>query len=216
MLNRSKAPHVYLIGGAPRTGKSTLARQLTQHWTTQFTSTDAIRTQLRQTITSSAEPDLYYLDSLNADETNMARLMRDHTKDIIAAAERESAVVWQTVEPFIRSNVSAGRSILVEGVAILPHLVAALNINYSVIYLGNQSAGHAKVILEYAQNHPETWLGSLKPATVVAYAIFCQATSAHIEHEAKKYKQTYIEMSTGSFNQGLDLAVKVLHANKNH
>jgi 2-phosphoglycerate kinase len=204
----------YLIGGAPRTGKSTLARMVTNRQSMQSMATDAIRAQIRGTITQSAEPDLYYLDSLNADEANMTRLMLERTADIIAAADRESAVVWRTVETFIRNNIAAGHSIVIEGVAVLPELVATLDLDYSAVYLGNQSPEHTKVVLEYARTHPETWLGGLKPDTLAAYAFFSQATSSHIEQQARRYRQPYIEMSARPFEQSLEQALATLHADR--
>lgn len=205
-------PKAYLIGGAPRTGKSSLAFMLADRQPMQLASTDAIRAEIRHTITRSSEPDLYHLDALNADEANMARLMREHPSDVIAAAERESAVVWRTVESFIRTSIEAGHSVAVEGVAVLPKFVAALDLDYAVVYLGNQSPGHTEVVLEYACTHPDTWLGGLKPDTVAAYAAFSQATSAHIERQAHKYGHPYIEMSALPFEQSLEQALKILEA----
>jgi hypothetical protein len=176
----------------------------------QIASTDAIRAQIRQTITRSAEPDLYYLDSLNADEANMARLMLEQTASIIAAAEHESAVVWRTVEPFIRANITAGHSVVVEGVAVLPGLITKLNVRHSVIFLGNQSPKHTKIVLDYAQDNPDTWLGGLNAATVEAYATYSRAFSSHIEQEARKYHQAYIEMSDSAFDLSLAVALKAL------
>lgn len=204
---------VYLIGGAPRVGKSTLAHLLTQQQSLQLASTDAIRTQLRRTTPQSTEPDLYYLDSLNANEANMARLMREHTGDIIAAANRESAIVWRTTESFIQTNLKTRRSLVIEGVAILPHQVATLPGNIQAVFLGNQSSDHARVIAEYAHGHPDSWLGGLKPQTIEAFAHFVRATSANIEQEAHAYNQIYIEMSAQPFEESLHLALGSLLQN---
>jgi len=210
----SKKPSIYLIGGAPRTGKTTLATMVAQKLSVPLTSTDTLRSQLRQTIPATAEPNLYYLDSLNANEADMTRLMREQTAEIIAAADRESSVVWRAVDALVRENIKTGQSIVIEGVAVLPALVARLEGIPHVVHLGNQSHDHTKLVLEDARTHPDTWLGNLKPATLKAFALFCQSTSTHIEREAHKYHQTYIEMSSQPFEQSLQQAFSILTSNQ--
>jgi 2-phosphoglycerate kinase len=198
------------IGGAPRVGKSTLAAQVLTEHPGNIISTDDLRASLRRTIPVHAQPDLYYLDSLNANEREMDRLMREQTIDIIEAADRESAVVWPAVEAFVREHLATGRDVLVEGVAVLPEFIADLNFDYSVVFLGNQSPDHAQVIHDYARTHRKTWLGQLAPSTLDAFAIFSAATSAHIEREARKYYLPYVEMGNRGFQQGIEQARKLL------
>lgn len=200
----------YFIGGAPRVGKSTVAAMFLASHSAAFASTDDLRTALRRKTSPAQQPDLYYLDSLNSNELEMARLMREGTADIIAAADRESAVVWPAVDTFVRENLAAGRDVLVEGVAILPHFVAQLDIDYSVIYLGNQSPAHGQIIQNHASKHPDTWLATLQPDTIAAFAEFVRATSAHIESEAAKHGQPYLEMSSLPFPTALDQAFNSL------
>jgi 2-phosphoglycerate kinase len=200
----------YFIGGAPRAGKTTLAKHFTSQTGLQRTSTDAIRTELRRTVLQSTEPALYYLDSLNADEANMSDLMRNHTDDIIAAADRESAVVWQTIEAFVRTNLKAGHNILIEGVAALPQFVAKLNIPYRAVFLGNESPHHAEIVWKNAAAHPESWLGKLQPDTVRAFAHFSQATSSHIKSTAKSFGLPYVDMGLDSYENQAAVALRHL------
>jgi predicted kinase len=201
----------YFIGGAPRVGKSTLAKAFLAEHPMTFAATDDLRASRRTHVSASIEPDLYYLDSLNHDESNMARLMAEETSSIVAAADRESSLVWQTIESLVRQTLAAGHDILVEGVAVLPRLVATLDIDLTVVYLGNQSPDHTGIIHAYAQSHPKTWLGSLKPGTIDAFATFTQAYSAHIKSEAALYHQPYIEMGGTKFETSLTKALNTLH-----
>lgn len=203
-------PQAYLIGGAPRVGKSSLAQAVLTAFPMPFVATDNVRSSIRATTTAAQNPDLFYLDSLNADESNMARLMREQTSDIIAAADRESARVWPTVTNIIRTHLIAGHDILVEGVAILPEFVQSADLPFTVVFLGNQSPEHTEIITSYAQNHPSSWLGSLQPATVEAFAQFSLATSAHIANEAQKYGLPYLEMSREPFADTLASAARTL------
>lgn len=200
----------YFIGGAPRVGKSTLALKLQECHPIVGASTDALRATLRGTVTPVEKPELFYLDSLNADEAHMADLMLSHTKAIIAAADRESEAVWPTIEYFVHQHISAGRDVLVEGVAVLASLIKTLNVDYSVVHLGNQSSAQGGIIQAYAATHPDTWLGTLQPATVAAFAHFCQMSSVHVQKQAETHDQPYIEMSNQPFPDSVQLALMSL------
>ncbi len=206
----SKKPNIYLIGGAPRVGKSTLASLLARQLSTEPIATDDLRTQIRSFTAPATEPDLYYLDSLNVDEANMTRLMRDHTKDIIAAADRESTVVWRSIEILIQAHATSAQPLIIEGVAILPHLVAGLRVPHTAVHLGNQSPAHAKIILDFARNNPNTWLGTLQTDTLEAFAKFTQHYSVHAQAEAQKYHQPYLEMNSQPFEESLEKALDLL------
>lgn len=203
-------PHIYFIGGAPRVGKSTLMRRFLEAKQIPAAATDDLRTTLRASTTPAASPALFYLDSLNADESNMARLMQTRTADIIAAADREAEAVWPAVVDFATRHLAMGSDVVIEGVALLPHLVNQVKLPYSAIFLGSQLPSQVQFIKSYAAGHPDTWLGTLKPATVEAFAHYSIATSQHVQTEATKYKQTYLEMSAGSFGQQLAAAQKIL------
>ena len=200
----------YFIGGAPRVCKSTLALKFQERQSLICASTDSLRETLRATTSPAHQPDLFYLDSLNSDEPNMAHLMQYRTADIIAAADRESEAVWPAVEAFVSKHIDTNRDVLVEGVAILPHLITTLAVDYSVIYLGNQSPSQSQVIKEFAATHPDTWLGTLHPQTVAAFAHFCQSYSLHQKKQAAKFKQPYLEMSAHPFPEALQLALTKL------
>lgn len=204
-------PRAYFIGGAPRVGKSSLAKRFLEAHPMPSAATDDLRTNLRRITPASVKPELYYLDGLNSNEADMARLMREHTADIIKAADRESSVVWRAVEGFVRGYLATGHDVLIEGVAVLPHLVAELEFDYSAVYLGNQSPDHAQIIQNYAQNHPDSWLGSLQPDTIAAFAKFTLETSIHIEKEAQLFSQPYLEMSDSGFDNVLKLAQHALN-----
>ncbi|HVQ43431.1 MAG TPA: hypothetical protein VMT30_00470 [Candidatus Saccharimonadia bacterium] len=205
-------PRAYFVGGAPRVGKSTLAARILTEHPLAAAFTDDLRAELRHATPPAAAPDLYYLDSLNTDEAEMARLMRENTADIITAADCESAVVWPAVEAFVRDQLAAGHDVLIEGVAVLPQFLVDLNFDYLAVFLGNQSPAHAQIIHDYAHTHPHSWLGTLQPATIDAFAHFSAAASASIEREARKYYLPYVEMSAQPFPDGLTRALAVLQA----
>jgi hypothetical protein len=205
-------PRIYLIGGAPRVGKSTLALKFIEHQPMPHVSTDAIRTSLRLTTTPEKAPDLFYLDSLNVDEAAMARQMLEHTEAVIAAADRESAVVWPAAVSFAKAKLAAGQDVLIEGIALLPALVAELDVPYTAVFIGNQSLDHAKIIHDYARYHPDTWLGGLQPATLDAFAHFVLATSSHIQIEAHRFHMSYLEFGDEEFPDSLKQAIKALRS----
>jgi 2-phosphoglycerate kinase len=142
----------------------------------------------------------------------MAAAMRHDTDRIIAAADRESRVVWTAVEAFVRASLAAGHDVLVEGVAVLPPLIAGLNLPYQAIFLGNQSPDHHQIILDYARTHPESWLGGLRADTVDAFATFTAAYSAYSQRQAAQYGFKNLEMGDGIYQDRLRDAVTGLRA----
>lgn len=203
-------PALYLIGGAPRVGKSTLMAMLTEQYPIPSASTDDLRTGLRQLTTPETNPDLFYLDSLNANEVDMAGQMLEDTYEIMAAAEAEARAVWPAVLEFATTQHQAGHNAIIEGVAILPELVTQLTLPYHAVFLGNQSPDHAEYIRAYAAAHPETWLGGLRPETIDAFAHFTRLTSHRIAEQAEAAGLPYVELGAGSFTGGLKYAGELL------
>lgn len=111
---------IYLIGGAPTTGKSTVAAQLAAHLVVPWISTDQIRTIMQSIADPQQFPHLFSSVGVDAES-----FLTTYSAQEIAEMEvQQSEIVWQGVQKFIRDAYPWENSFIIEGIAILPHLVA--------------------------------------------------------------------------------------------
>jgi 2-phosphoglycerate kinase len=185
----------YLIGGAPRIGKSNLAMQLIAHRPMYATSTGALCAVLRQVLNKEEVPDLFH-DSIG-ESADMA----------IAAQVRESAITWRSTVAFVNKIVGNGMDVVVEGITVMPSFVAQLECGYSAVFIGDQSPGHFKTIKDTAKGNTSDWLNTLDDITIHAVCEFNLEFSRYIESEAKSHGQTYIEVDDNNYSESMAKAL---------
>jgi len=192
---------IYLLGGPPRVGKSIIANEIRQQHAVSVVSTDALGAVLEHVLSPEAVPDLFVFDKFN--EMPIAERVKSIMQDpaeLIDYVRKESYVVWQAVESFVRREYDEGRNLLIEGVAVLPELMKQLNdISYRVVFIGNQGQNHRENLQKSAAENEHDWLRNVSDQYMCAYAMFVTQMSAYIEQEAKKYGFEYIEMDKAQF-----------------
>lgn len=201
----------YLIGGTPRTGKTTLTMRFIREQPMLAASTDAIRYTLRQVVNPVDQPDLFHLGKYTSNDSEKRDFLRTHPMDVVTVQNAESAIVWKSVNDFIQSNIDDGFDVLIEGIAVLPELVSQLKCDYRVVFIGNKSDEHYQTILKSARANPNDWMHKLEDETIEAFAIFNQTFSSFIEQEAAKYHLPYVEIHDDNFEADIDVALKLLH-----
>jgi len=136
-------PKILLIGGAPTVGKTYAAKQLASDLKVACISTDRIREDLKQSVSERVEefPALFYHSSFTATE-----FLTQHTvSEIVVSQNIENAEVWKAILPII--SIDQGSPYIIEGVAILPELVAQLmdtNKEVSAVFLINEDEEHIR------------------------------------------------------------------------
>jgi hypothetical protein len=171
---------IYLIGGAPRVGKSILSQRIAARLRIGWISTDLLVEMLR--VNNSAEQKVEW----NADP---------------AAITAVADSFMPYLERFIWGVNSMSESYIIEGVSFLPYHVAQLSENYpvSAIFLGC-----SKMTLEQFDRFPGCSPGySFLP--VVERSQIVQDVphwSEFIRQEAARLDYTYIDMA-GDFNTHL-------------
>lgn len=198
---------VYLIGGTPRTGKTTLTMRLLHERPMLAASTDAIRYTLRQIVPPSEQPDLFHLGKYTSNDPQRREQLQNNPMEMIEIQNKESKIVWRSVVDFIHSNLADGFDVLIEGIAVIPELVSQLDCDYSVIFLGNQSDEHHETILRAARANENDWMHALEDETIKAFATFNQSFSAFIAAEADKYGMSYVEMRDDDFDEAMATAL---------
>lgn len=103
---------IILIGGAPGSGKSMLAKKIALARGVNWISTDQIRTIMQKATNKDANPDLF-VDAntgLDAEESGELEI-------------KKAEAVWKGVAEFINHN-NPWEGCVIEGTAVLPHLIA--------------------------------------------------------------------------------------------
>ena len=115
---------IILIGGAPTNGKSYIARKLSEKLNLPWISTDTIREVMRKIVRPDDYPRLF---KFAGQEITAENYLSTHTpQQIVDSQNEESEVVWKGIKAFIEEDY-VWKTFIVEGVAILPHLVKELD-----------------------------------------------------------------------------------------
>ena len=203
---------IFLLGGAPRVGKSVISSEIRQRHAVSVVSTDTLGAVLEHALSPESAPDLFVFARFNElPVADRVKLMVDDPDELIDYVRRESRVVWKAVEAFIRREADEGRDVLIEGVAVLPELVSQIEgIPHRVVFIGNQSNKHKENIKKFAEEDEHDWMRGASDEYVGAFAMFVERMSAYIEQEAKKYGFEYIEMDEELFWNVTEKIVKSL------
>lgn len=201
---------LYLIGGTPRTGKTTLSTRFLEKRPIFATSTDGIRYMLRNLLKSEAVPELFrFAKYISNDSEITDRIMTNHQKALDIQTV-ESRIVWRSIKSFIQSYLEDGQDLLIEGVAIMPEFIKDLDCDLRVVFLGNQSGNHVATITHFARNNLHDWMHDLNNETIISFAELNKTYSHFIQQEASKYDLPYVEIHDDTFDVDIELALNIL------
>jgi 2-phosphoglycerate kinase len=110
----------FLIGGAPTTGKSTIAAALAGHLKVPWISTDQIRDIMRTVANRDDHPKLFNPEGHDAE--SFYRTFRP--EEIVALEIGQGEAAWTGIRALIAGDYTWPQGFVVEGVNLLPHLVA--------------------------------------------------------------------------------------------
>jgi 2-phosphoglycerate kinase len=186
---------IYFVGGPPRVGKSIIAKAITTQHGISAVSTDSL----------GAEPGLFAITRFNEmTEADRIRLMVRNTTRRIDYQIEESTAVWRAVKPYILREQDERRDLVVEGVAVLPEMVAQLKgVNYRAVFVGNQGDKQKENIKTSGKDNEHDWMRHASSEYIEAFAVFIVAMSRYIEEEACRYGFEYIEMDRKPFNDAV-------------
>lgn len=136
----------YLIGGTPRSGKTTIAKELSKKLQIPWISTDTLESVVMGYIDDS-KFDYYFPKNVLRRLTNNSNdeMYSKYSSEQIADAYlKQGASLAQGIEAFITSEASQGHSYILEGHHIHPELVSRLekNFNLRAIFVGREDAIH--------------------------------------------------------------------------
>ena len=129
MVQSAGAAHVeiakvILIGGAPMSGKTCLARKLAAEPEYCCFSTDDAVQAVRSVTTPGSHPGFHVMKGEDYREYYINRSL----DELIADAERQHQASWPAIEELIRIHATWGEPAIIEGWGLQPELVSRLDI----------------------------------------------------------------------------------------
>jgi 2-phosphoglycerate kinase len=200
----------YLIGGAPRVGKTDLAMQILHKRPMFAVSADSIRDMLQGVLKPGGSPALFRLHELTKNESAMAKFLHTHPQEGVELQNDESAVIWPSVNELVLSHLADGQDILVEGVEILPEYLKDVSYDFRVAFLGNTSPEHANAIAAQAHKNTHDWMHSYTDNTIDGWAKLVRSFSTYIKSEAAAHDMPFLEIHDDNFEQSLAQAERIL------
>ena len=204
-MDKMKKKQIILIGGAPTSGKSTIARRLSKHLDLPWISTDQIRDTMRLVADKEQYPDLFnggldaetFLNSFSAAE-------------IVNKEAAQSKAAWIGIKAFIEEDYTWPQGFIVEGVNILPDLYIADfkdRHNIKAVFLIDRDRDRMrKVVFERglwgnAKDYPDY----VKEKEIEWAALFGQ----QLEASARKHGLPVIEVHKN--HEDINQVLKALH-----
>ncbi|MBX3437550.1 MAG: AAA family ATPase [Planctomycetaceae bacterium] len=116
---------VWLIGGAPGVGKTTLGRQLADQLGAASLSIDDLMVAARAITTPVSHPGLHVMQG----RSYVEYFTNNTVKQLVTDANAQHEATWPAVEKVIRNHASWGSPIVIDGWAMRPRWVSALNLS---------------------------------------------------------------------------------------
>lgn len=120
---------IYLIGGPPKCGKTTLAKRLAKLANLPWVSTDTIQNIIKPYIHEQDFLTLFPSSGLRFD-SNDEKYSQLNTIEIIGAYRTQARTVYDGVEAFVASELIDGNDYIIEGFHVEPELIGKLTAKY--------------------------------------------------------------------------------------
>ena len=178
---------IILIGGSPTAGKSYTARKLAEQLKLPWISTDTIREQMKELVRKEDYPALFLHLKFLVKGGAVEFLTHKTPKEIVDHQNKESIDVWKGVKALIETDY-VWNKFIVEGTAILPHLVSNLvkkNKNVKAIFLVDENMARIRktIFTRGLWGEASEYPDSVKEKEVVWVSAF----NDYIKMEAKRY-----------------------------
>lgn len=120
---------IYLIGGPPKCGKTTLVKKISELKNIPWVSTDTLQCVIRPYLDKKDFPKLFPT-SCQRSRNNDEKYSKYSTDEIIEAYQTQAKTSHKAIDMFVNCEIVDGNDYIVEGYHIEPELVADLNSKY--------------------------------------------------------------------------------------
>jgi hypothetical protein len=200
---------IYLIGGAPRLGKSTIAKCLQEKISVSSISTDAIRAIVFQLTDPSRRVTLL---PCCVPVTEISKQFRLAAQDWVNLQKIEAHTLHQSLIAFVSYYIRTGEDLILEGVHILPTLVHELRILagtstvIKTIFISDLDEGNVLSNFSYSTNR-FNWLVGFNIETLKAVARSVVEFSRMVEQDSD---ESMIYHRTQDFNHDVEQIISIL------
>lgn len=207
---------IYLIGGSPRCGKSIISKRLAKKLDCPTFACDYLRPiviaytpkeELNQKF-----PFIKMYDDIG--HSNDVFFENNSAEEMLAADLVEAKTLWLGIREFVKQKAVLDRDVVIEGVQLLPELVAKLQgekyfKNIRVAYLIKED--EQQILEGFTRNTQNDWLikDSNTEKTLPLAARMVQVYSNYFKNEAEKYGFEVFN-TEDDFNLALDGAIDYL------
>lgn len=206
---------IYLIGGSPRCGKTTIARRLAEKLGTAWISADAIESVVAA-YTRPADIARLFPKGVIRKQTRMSNdiMYAKHSTDKITAAYiKQSKTSWTAMDVLVKCALQEEHDLIIEGHQIHPQFISKMVKKYKKV----------KGIIIVRTNLKKIVTGALKgqakndwfikktknPETFEKIGLMIKAYSDYFISESKKYRIKVINTDS-NFSSQVKLAVNYL------
>ncbi|GEM_PF-1154426 len=184
---------IYLIGGAPRVGKSIVAKSIAQNKGVEPISTDDIQSHFSKTISEERRRRLFPLPGFSGDSSENRLTPDERVQLQNISAESLKA----EVENAINEAISDHRNLVIEGIHLLPGIVCELIDKHGknqivVTFVGSIDIERIMSGMEKNTN-PHDWLKDANKVVRRQVAEFVVAFSQYVHEESERNVLPYFE-----------------------
>jgi len=207
---------IYLIGGSPRTGKTSFAKHLSNKFRISWISSDCLEVIVRPYISKSKFKQAYpysYLRKHGGARNNDYFYEKYSSQKIIQALKKQSKTTYKAIDNMIANEIDNGNDYVIEGYHLDPSFVDKMvkkhgKKNLKALFLTKHDAEKFAVDV-HKSDTPNDWLLVLtkKQETFLKVGEMVAKYSDYFEKEAKKYKLNTLNMDRTfktAFQEGLN------------
>ncbi len=209
---------IYLIGGPPKCGKTTLAKNLSKKLDIQWIASDTLQVVAREYVSkyvSKQEFDKLYPHNAQKGRSNDETYSLNTPKQIAKNYMKQAQSSYDAIDMFSTCEISDGNDYIVEGYHVTPQLAAQLIKKYGhkhfrVLFLVKSDI--EKFVQDVKKSStPNDWIlrKTQEKETFYKIAEMISYYGQFFDKEAKKYKFKVLNMDR-DFGQQLKKAIELL------
>jgi len=206
---------IYLIGGSPRCGKTTVAEKLATKTHIPWFPADYLGAAVFQYLTPEQQDDMFPISRVRDEKPGMDYLYTKHTPEEVAGFYRTQAEsLWPGLRAFIKYAAMDEQAFILEGYQIWPDLLDELADEtkkfIKPIFLYKADLAQIEAGFKKSAN-PGDWLleRTKEEATFAKIALMVAIYGKHTIKEAEKHHMPVFNMD-GDFEENIEKIVALI------